>query len=184
MHRRRLVSWNSLLASRHKSKSDDGLVERSDRPGILPAIAIPHREWNRRRGLSLLEVMVVLAVIGILFSMAAPSFYRSIEQSRTDMAAANLRAIWAAERLFWLEHRRFSDDLNELESLELLDSSLVSTNSTFAYVVLVAEADSFSATATRTETGRWSGTIAIDQTGEITGSLAANGEPDIVPGFR
>ena len=52
-----------------------------------------------RSGFSLMEVIMVLAVISVLLAMAAPSFQRAAEQSQCNIAAANLQAIWAAQRL-------------------------------------------------------------------------------------
>ena len=57
-----------------------------------------------RRGFTLTELMVVTTLIGVMAAMSVPSFQRAVEQSRVDIAVANLRAVWAAERLYWLEN--------------------------------------------------------------------------------
>ena len=65
--------------------------------------------------------MVVLTVIAIMAAMCIPTFQRAIEQSRADVAAANLRAIWAAERLYWLEYHAYTDQFDNLRAMGLLD---------------------------------------------------------------
>ena len=53
-------------------------------------------------GHTLVELTVVMLVVGVLASFGVPRFVHSLEQSRVDMAATNLRAIWTAQRLYWL----------------------------------------------------------------------------------
>ncbi len=147
-----------------------------------PRLWLPQRA--RKRGVSLLEVMVVLIVIGVLISASAPSFQRSIRQSRADIAGANLRAIWVAERLYWLDNRTFTADLSELESLGILDPTIISGSAMYAYAIASADDASFTATATRMGCLRWSGQLTITENGVLGGAIQATGEPDIVPGFQ
>ena len=76
------------------------------------------------RGFSLVELMVAVAIMGVLAAFAIPAYRRALEQSRVDMAGANLRAIWAAERLYWLENQSYTQDLGQLQTLGLLDPVL------------------------------------------------------------
>jgi type IV pilus assembly protein PilE len=131
-----------------------------------------------------MEVVLVLTVMGILISMAAPSFRRSMEQSRADIAGANLRAIWGAERLYWLENRTYTNDLSELESLGLLDPTIVAASTRYVYAIPSADASTFTATATRTGSTRWTGQFSIDEDGVLSGVIQASGQPNIVPGFQ
>lgn len=142
------------------------------------------RSLSVARGFSLVEVMVVLTILGILIAMAVPRYTRAIEQSRADIAAANLRAIWSAERLYWLEHRAYTADLTSLQALGLLDPSVVMTTSGYVYAVRAAAESTFTASATRTGNNAWTGEFVIDETGAFSGSVSALGEPRIVPGFQ
>jgi type IV pilus assembly protein PilE len=139
---------------------------------------------KRKRGVSLVEVMLVLAVMGVLVSMSAPSFRRSMEQSRADIAGSNLRAIWAAQRVYWLEHRSYAADLSALTSSGLLDPTVISSSTYYLYTVRAADSSSFTSTATRTGSTRWSGYFTIDAEGNLSGAIQAAGEPNIVPGFQ
>jgi Tfp pilus assembly protein PilE len=137
-----------------------------------------------RRGASLLEVTFVLAVIGILVSLSVPSFRRGLEQSRADLAAANLRAIWSAQRLYWLEYHTYATDLPTLQSPGLIDPTLTSAQRVYTYQIESADANTFTAIATRTANARWNGTLSIDDSGVVSGVLTAAGDQDIIPGFQ
>ncbi len=139
---------------------------------------------RKRPGFSLMEVILVLTIIGILIAMSAPSFSRSMEQSHADIAGANLRAIWTAQRLYWLENRTYTADLSELETLGLLDPVIPAGTSRYVYAVPAAGANTFTATATRTGSTRWTGQFTLGQDGVLGGAIQALGKPDVVPGFQ
>lgn len=132
---------------------------------------------RRRLGFSLIELMVVVAILGVLVASAAPSFRRSIEQSRADIAVANLRAVWAAQRIYWLENREFAEGLVDLESsgMSLIDTTISNAVSPYTYAITEADETSFTATATRAGSDSWSGVFTMDETGAITGTVSDGG---------
>ena len=152
--------------------------ERPNRDRLHSSFIIHHSSF------SLLEVMIVMSVMCVLIVISVPSFSRSIEQSHADIAGANLRAVWTAERLYWLEYRTYTDDLSELQSLGLLDPTITASATRYIYDVPSAATDTFSATATRTGSTRWSGAFTIDEDGMLSGTIHATGVPDIAPGFQ
>src|SRR4051794_10467781 len=99
--------------------------------------AADDRSRTRRRGYSLMEVAVVVTLMSVILSMTAPSFQRAVETTRADLAAANLRALWAAERFYWLEYRTYTDDLSRLAALGLLDPQVPTASAPFAYSTTV-----------------------------------------------
>ncbi len=125
----------------------------------------------------------MLTVIGILIAMSAPSFTRSVEQSHADIAGANLRAIWSAQRLYWLENRFYAADLAALQADNLIDSSIVNGSDRYSYQIAYADSTSFDAAASRTGSARWTGQFTIDEAGVVTGTITATGADDISPGF-
>lgn len=136
------------------------------------------------RGVSLTELLAVVTIIGVLVSMAAPRFQRCIEQSHADIAAANLRAIWNAERLYWLENRTYTADLAGLEAAGMLDGSITTGSPQYSYDITVATADELQAHGVRIGSAIWSGTLTIDETGVISGDIEGPGAQTLTPGFQ
>jgi Tfp pilus assembly protein FimT len=62
--------------------------------------------------------MVTIAVIAVLTSFGIPRFMKALEQSRVDIAAANLRAGWTARRLYWLKYQTYADSMSSLIRFE------------------------------------------------------------------
>jgi Tfp pilus assembly protein PilE len=145
---------------------------------------VKHSTTRFPHGTSLMEVILAMTIICILISMSVPSFHRLLEQSRADMAGANLRALWAAERVYWLEYRTYTADLAALQALGLIDPTIVSSQANYAYHVTSADDHTFVATATRAANDRWNGAFSIDDTGTISGTLSASGQLNIVPGYQ
>jgi Tfp pilus assembly protein PilE len=136
-----------------------------------------------RRGVSVLEVMIALTVMCIFIAMSAPSFSRGMEHSRADLAGANLRAIWTAQRLYWLEYETYASDLAALEAIGLVDPTLDAATEPYTYQIVSADATTFTAKATRSGSAKWSGNFQIDESGDVWGKVTATGEPNITPGF-
>lgn len=137
----------------------------------------------RQRAYTLVEMTVVLIIMSVLVSMALPRFSRSLESARADIAGANLRAIWTAERIYWLDNRTYTANLADLLSANLIDPS-ITTDTFYNYVVTGANSSTFTATAQRAPGVSWSGTLTITQDGAITGTLVCPGQSSITIGFQ
>ena len=146
---------------------------------------------RRRRAISLIETMVVVSIIGILASFGVPRFEQSIEQSRANIAAANLRAIWTAQRAYWLQNNNlYASDLATLRAANLLDPAIVddggsttSDGSSYVYTISQSTTSTFQATARRVNSGAASGTLTIDQNGDGLGTISFAGGVTITPSF-
>jgi Tfp pilus assembly protein PilE len=131
-----------------------------------------------------MEVLTVLVVIGVLLSMAAPSFRRTTEQACADIAGAKLRAIWSAQRYYWLDNHTYATNLTDLSACDLLDSTITSGSARYSYSMVSADAQGFEAQANRIGSSRWTGSFTIDETGLITGTVQVGGGPGVTPGFQ
>src|SRR5256712_3551748 len=61
-----------------------------------------------QKGFTLIELMIVVAIIGILAAIAIPNFIKFQAQSKHSEAKANLKAISTAQKAFYQEKDRFS----------------------------------------------------------------------------
>lgn len=145
-----------------------------------------YRHHFHRPGHTLVELTVVMIVIGVLASFGVPKFLHSLEQSRVDMAATNLRAIWTAQRLYWLKHQTYAPDLNSLyadpadgENLLAVPGSGQPSSPSYECSVTSdsVSATSFQVTAIRSPPSSWSGYLVIDQTGVVSDPSPVTG-PD------
>jgi prepilin-type N-terminal cleavage/methylation domain-containing protein len=152
--------------------------------GLYPRLPRPRRVQTC--GYTLIEMAVAIIVTGVLLTIGVPRFAQSLEQSRADVAGANLRTIWSAQRLYWLENRTYAPDLNTLLSANLIDPSLPTATAPYAYAVVTPSDNSwFTATATRGGSPTWSGTFTIAADGTFSGSVQQSGQGvTLVPGFQ
>jgi general secretion pathway protein G len=67
-------------------------------PAALPTISSP-----RRRGFTLLELLIVLVVLGLLASLVAPKYFKQLERSEARTAQAQIEALAKALDLFRLD---------------------------------------------------------------------------------
>lgn len=62
---------------------------------------------NSQRGFSLVELMVVVAIIGVLSTMAIPNIQKYIAKARQSEAKTNLSSLYTGEKAFFAEYNTF-----------------------------------------------------------------------------
>ncbi|MCX5922678.1 MAG: prepilin-type N-terminal cleavage/methylation domain-containing protein [Candidatus Dependentiae bacterium] len=65
-----------------------------------------------KKGFTLIELMIVVAIIAFLAVVSVPSFMRFLHKSKRAEAYMNLSSIYAAQKAYWAEHGKYSDVLN------------------------------------------------------------------------
>lgn len=65
---------------------------------------------NNKSGFTLVEIMIVVAIIGLLAAIAVPNFVRARETAQKNAIINNLRVIESAKQQWALENKKHSSD--------------------------------------------------------------------------
>lgn len=105
------------------------------------------------RGVTLLEMLVVLLVVGVIVGLALPSYRQHLVRVNRSEATIALYAIAAAEEKFFMRNGRYTDDLTSAAPLGL-GLPLASDSSRYLFsVALAGDGRTFIASATPTRHG-------------------------------
>jgi prepilin-type N-terminal cleavage/methylation domain-containing protein len=69
------------------------------------------RNCMKGKGFTLIELMIVVAIISFLAMVSVPSFAKFLAKAKRAEAYMNLNAIYAAQKAYWIEHGTYSDTL-------------------------------------------------------------------------
>ncbi len=75
---------------------------------------MPAPSWRHWRGFTLIELIVVLAIVALLVSIAAPRYFHSVERARDASLRTTLNVMRDAIDKFVADRDRFPDSLDEL----------------------------------------------------------------------
>lgn len=73
-----------------------------------------NRSGKRQSGFTLIEVMIVVAIVGILAAIAYPSYQEIVRQTRRADAYSALMDIMARQERYFTDNNSYTDDLSKL----------------------------------------------------------------------
>ena len=99
------------------------------------------------RGITLLELLVVLTLVGIVSALAVPSFQRQLIRTHRTEAMTALLTLQGAEEAFYLQHGRYTSSVVAAKPAGLGLSPRSSSNRYLLSVAVATDGQSYVATA-------------------------------------
>ena len=77
----------------------------------------PRRRRDRRQGLTLLEVMVVLAIIALVAGLGAPRLMENFGRAKARTATVQMESLRTALQLYYIDTGRYPSEAEGLQAL-------------------------------------------------------------------
>jgi len=97
------------------------------------------------RGITLLELMIVVVIVGILAAIAYPNYREFVARAKRNEARAALLQIATNQERFYLQNGTFTLSMNQLG---FSDDPFITDSQSYSVRVNEADASNFRATAT------------------------------------
>lgn len=96
---------------------------------------------GKRRGFTMVELLVALAILGLLVSVAAPRYFGNLDRAREEVLKEDLYVLRDAIGKFYADRNRYPETLSELVTERYLRKLPVDpfTQSANSWVVVPAE---------------------------------------------
>jgi type IV pilus assembly protein PilE len=125
---------------------------------------------NKMRGVTLIELVIVVAIVALLATIAIPSYRQFLLRSHRAEAKSALLNLAAAQEKFYLQNNTYTDALDDAPPDGL---GLTTTTENGHYTIAIDDADTEAFTATATAADGQAqdthcGTFTIDQAGTRT----------------
>jgi general secretion pathway protein G len=83
----------------------------------MPPSPVPRRQTSAEVGFSLIELLVVLAILGLLISLVAPPVLRYLGRAKTEVAKVDIHNLESSLELYRLDFGRYPTQSEGLKAL-------------------------------------------------------------------
>lgn len=131
--------------------------------------------YRHMRGVTLLELMVVVVIVGILASIAYPNYREFVSRAKRNEAKAALLQIAQNQERFYLQNNTYTTDMTQLGFP--VGAAYITDTEAYSVSVTAADANDFAAVATYQNTDAEAGkcmTFNIDGRGGKTSAPDVN----------
>lgn len=128
---------------------------------------------NKNKGFTLIELMIVVAIIGIIAAIALPSYQDYVKRARRADAKANIFSVQLAEQKWRANHSTYTSDLTTT-GLNF-GTAFDATNSPY-YTIALATPAPASTNYTITAAIRAGSAQVGDRCGTLTVTVSSAGE--------
>ena len=74
--------------------------------------------YNKEKGFTIVELMIVLTIIAVLAAVAVPNFLKAREKARNESAKETLKTIKTALEMYSSEHETYPKKITSAEELK------------------------------------------------------------------
>jgi type IV pilus assembly protein PilE len=146
----------------------------------------PTKSRNAQRGFSLIELMIVVAIIAIISAFAYPSYDRYVIKTKRSVAQNALLQVADRQQQFFMDNKRFAADITNLgfpANPYVIDdngTSTVASDADAVYSLSLSNVTATTWTATATPLNSqlsrdtYCGSLTITQTGAKSKSGASD----------
>lgn len=102
-------------------------------------------ELKRMRGVTLMELMIVVVIVGILAGIAYPSYRQHVQRAKRPEAMSVLLQIATEQERYYLNHNTYASSLT---ALGFASDPYVTQTGSYSVTITAADANTYQATAT------------------------------------
>lgn len=97
--------------------------------------------WKQAGGFTVTELMIAVAIVGVLVTVALPSYQEHLRKAKRSDARITLESLAAAQELYYFRNQKYAEKFSDLTKAE---ESVLTLPSDHGHYAITLTADDFS----------------------------------------